>query len=292
MLKQTRYLTFRAIENIWAICFGALGKIAHPRARYVEFVGGQNVCVIAPHPDDEVMGCGGALVLHQRAGGAVRVVYVTDGRKSRALGLNENEMATRRHDEADMVARYLGVETIWLGLPEGAWDSNTLENALAQCWRETMPDVLYLPSRVDFHPEHFRVAHTCARALAQLSYAPRVRVYAVQVPLTSRLCNRVTTVETARELLERAGESYATQRGSLARGWRMRHYAARWYGAGALAEEFWEMNAAQYIRLHESAPDTWNVRAFRSLRMAPFTDPPAYTFGRAERARLKRLADA
>jgi LmbE family N-acetylglucosaminyl deacetylase len=37
------------------------------------------VLVFAPHPDDEVLGCGGALALHARRGDHVRVVVVSDG---------------------------------------------------------------------------------------------------------------------------------------------------------------------------------------------------------------------
>src|ERR1051326_6834879 len=41
--------------------------------------GGQRVLVLAPHPDDETLGCGGALCLHRRAGGDVRVIFVASG---------------------------------------------------------------------------------------------------------------------------------------------------------------------------------------------------------------------
>ena len=37
------------------------------------------VVVFAPHPDDEVFGCGGALALHARAGVSVHVVLLTEG---------------------------------------------------------------------------------------------------------------------------------------------------------------------------------------------------------------------
>jgi LmbE family N-acetylglucosaminyl deacetylase len=35
------------------------------------------VLVIAPHPDDEVLGCGGSLLLHNDAGRGVHVLYLT-----------------------------------------------------------------------------------------------------------------------------------------------------------------------------------------------------------------------
>ena len=38
----------------------------------------QRVLVVAPHMDDEVIGCGGTLLLHRSLGSDVRVVFVSD----------------------------------------------------------------------------------------------------------------------------------------------------------------------------------------------------------------------
>ena len=43
--------------------------------------GAERVVVLAPHMDDEVLGCGGAIALHKRAGAHVTVVFLTDGRQ-------------------------------------------------------------------------------------------------------------------------------------------------------------------------------------------------------------------
>src|SRR5262249_56815232 len=40
---------------------------------------GERLLVLAPHPDDEVIGCGGLVALHLREGRCVRVVVATDG---------------------------------------------------------------------------------------------------------------------------------------------------------------------------------------------------------------------
>src|SRR5829696_5204378 len=49
--------------------------------------GGQRVLVVAAHPDDETIGCAGAILTHLRGGDSVRVIMVTDGSGSRAGGL-------------------------------------------------------------------------------------------------------------------------------------------------------------------------------------------------------------
>ena len=50
-------------------------------------VGGQRVLVVAPHPDDEALGCGGTIMRHIASGDSVAVLIVTDGRRSRAHNL-------------------------------------------------------------------------------------------------------------------------------------------------------------------------------------------------------------
>ena len=50
----------------------------------------ERVLVIAPHPDDEVFGCGGMLAHHAAQGATVRVLVLTDG----AGGAPEGAVAT------------------------------------------------------------------------------------------------------------------------------------------------------------------------------------------------------
>jgi LmbE family N-acetylglucosaminyl deacetylase len=250
--------------------------------------GGRRVLVVAPHPDDEVIGCGGTLIRHLRCGDDVRVVCVTDGRRSRALGLTPGEMAASRRQEADAAASALGIAPYeWLGLREGEWDDDRLRADLSGVIERYAPDVLYAPSRIDFHPEHLRVAHVIATLpSAQWRAAPLVRVYQVQVPLTARLVNLVADVSAVLEQCRAAARVYATQWGSIARTFRMRRYAGCCYGASGWIEEFWQMTFDEYRSLHGSPHEQWVTTVFRTLRVLPFRDPLAYLAGRAERNRL------
>jgi LmbE family N-acetylglucosaminyl deacetylase len=86
--------------------------------------------VIAPHPDDEVLGAGGLMQLARDAGGAVRVVYLTDGdgftqgvaMESRRLSIADfREYGRRRRIEARSALAALGINdsaAVFLSFPD------------------------------------------------------------------------------------------------------------------------------------------------------------------------------
>jgi LmbE family N-acetylglucosaminyl deacetylase len=275
--------------------------------------------VVAPHPDDETLGCGGTLIAHRQAGDRVLVLQVTDGRASRAGGLSPDAMAARRRAEARKAMSRLQVELESLDLPEGAWQPSELETHLAAILAHTSPTIVYAPSPIDYHPEHVRVAGALAQALATAPEASRVRIYELGVPLGADLTNLVvdtTAVESARQA---ALAAYETQSRGFSGLRRLRRYAGEfWLGRG-FAEPFWELSPAAYRAVVDSADADLSLAgrrpvvqtadvalnsapsgvdqtaqpartAFRGLRPRAFGDPLSYLVGRAARRRLARAA--
>src|SRR5258707_6646595 len=192
-------------------------------------------------------------------------------------------MAGRRHAEAMASAAALVVDRVeWFGLVEGEWTDGQLQLALQALIRQLAPQIVYAPSRVDFHPEHARVAQALALALADAPADTRVRIYQVQVPLTLILTNLVADTSSAIATNAAALGAYVTQCGNIGRAIRQRRYAAALYGLKRQAEEFWELSPQQYAMLHRDVSG-WSGDAFRGLRFYPFSDPLAYLRGRAER---------
>jgi LmbE family N-acetylglucosaminyl deacetylase len=131
---------------------------------------GARVVVVAPHPDDEVLGCGGALALLARAGREIVVVGVTDGEGSHPGSIDWTPalLARRRRGErADGLAR-LGVLPLAhaLGLPDG--DVAHHEDALATRLHELLQprDVVLATWRLDGHPDHEATGRAAAAAVA------------------------------------------------------------------------------------------------------------------------------
>ena len=157
--------------------------------------------------------------------------------------------------------------------------------------RRWEPRIVYAPSRVDFHPEHQRVAHALAQALAASSAegdGPVIRVIQIQVPLGAALVNRVVDIATVDATYRDAVEAHASQRGSILRCMRLKRYAARAHRLSGLAEEFWELPAHAYSLLHRETPERWQGR-FRGVRDLSVTDPAAYLVGRTPRQRFRAM---
>src|SRR5262249_31537845 len=148
---------------------------------------------------------------------------------------------------------------------------------------ELDPHVIYAPSRVDFHPEHQRVAAVLAAVLdAAASRHRTVRVYQVQVPLTRILGNVVAPIGALFPTVLRAAECYGSQEGSLRAPIRLKRYAACAYRLPGAAEVFWEMTAAEYAGMQRLPLST---AQFHALRRPALGDPLGFLLGRAERRR-------
>ena len=145
-----------------------------------------NVLVIAPHPDDETIGCGGAICLHAKRGDPVTVAYLTSGE----LGLKHlpRERACQtREREAEKAARILGVST-WhfLRLPDWFTSENIAKAArkLAPLVKRATPELIYLPHADEWHPDHKAALPIVRGALTAASrLSPALRAYEVWTPL-------------------------------------------------------------------------------------------------------------
>jgi LmbE family N-acetylglucosaminyl deacetylase len=246
------------------------------------------VLVLAPHPDDETLACGGTILRHRAAGDRVMVVVATDGRASRAGRLPPSEMAVRRRAEAEEAMRRLDAELHWLGLPEGAWDESLLIDGLATALREFQPDLVYAPSPIDHHPEHVRVARALAASLDAWSPA-QVRIYELSVPLGSGLTSLISDIATCESRRRWVLAAYSTQRVGIMGLRRLRRYAGLRHGQ-SLAEPFWQLDPHAYRAVVAAADWPDRESPFRGIRPRAWTDPLAYLFGRRERGRLAQLA--
>jgi LmbE family N-acetylglucosaminyl deacetylase len=129
------------------------------------------VLVVGAHPDDEAVGCGGAIRLHARAGDEVRAVFLTSGE---AGGHGIADPGRIREAEALVAAEILGLVNVefWRE-PDGRLRARReLVERMASRLRRHRTQIVYAPHRVDDHPDH----RAAARIASQAAAASRRRI--------------------------------------------------------------------------------------------------------------------
>ena len=130
--------------------------------------------VVAPHPDDEVLGCGGSIAKLVARDWEVHVAIVT--KVGPPLFTEEDLVVGRR--EAKAAHELLGVaRTHFLGLPAAGLDRvphADLNAALGETFAEVRPSLALLPFGADLHADHQAVFHSAMVAVRPMAPgAPR-----------------------------------------------------------------------------------------------------------------------
>ena len=139
----------------------------------------ENVLVVAAHPDDEALGCGGTMLRHAAQGADVSVLFLTDGVTSREQS-GQAEVEARRAAMARAL-KILGVKQhCCLSFPDNAVDSVPVLDvvrAVERCVAEWgAPDVVYTHCPMDLNVDHgvaHRAVMTCFRPQPASRPAPR-----------------------------------------------------------------------------------------------------------------------
>lgn len=132
--------------------------------------------ILAPHADDEAIGCGALIARKAAAGTEVLIVIASDGRRSeRALEIGEDELARTRRIEAIEAASALGVASSavrFLDFEDGTLDTHReqLGSAIVAIEAEFQPDEIFAP-HVDEHPDHRALSEVARDTLGGTSTA-------------------------------------------------------------------------------------------------------------------------
>jgi len=145
------------------------------------------VLVVTPHPDDEAIGCGGALCAHAETGDSLRLICLTSGEQG-GHGLPPGETASRREAEAAAAARILGAGApeFWRQPDGGLRVTRALVARLRELIADWRPELLYVTHDREMHPDHRAAARLVRRTLRELPAAtrvPAVRLFEVWTPL-------------------------------------------------------------------------------------------------------------
>jgi LmbE family N-acetylglucosaminyl deacetylase len=127
----------------------------------------KEIVVLAPHPDDEALGCSGSIIIMNKKGISSTIVFLSDGESLN--GEPSADVAEQRRADGRRAAELMGCEkVIFLGFPDGEIDKYQDEicEKLIALIAEKESCTLLAPSPVDYHKDH-RAAANIAICLQQ-----------------------------------------------------------------------------------------------------------------------------
>jgi len=137
------------------------------------------VVVIAPHPDDETLGCGGAILKHISQGDDVYWLIMTSMHKP---SFTSDQISTR-DKEIKQVAKSYGFRDVFLSkFPAAGLDivpKKDLVSFVCGIFDRICPEIVYLPHPGDIHSDHevvFAASSSCTKSFRH-PYIRSVRVY-------------------------------------------------------------------------------------------------------------------
>lgn len=135
------------------------------------------ILVIAPHPDDELLGAGGMMIKNIKEGNEVYVCVVTKGYPP----MFPVERTIQNQSDAKKCHETIGVkETFFLDFPSAQLESVSrfdLNGKILEIVRRIKPDEVYIPHYGDMQKDH-RIVAEAAMVAVRPKYFPQVkRVY-------------------------------------------------------------------------------------------------------------------
>jgi LmbE family N-acetylglucosaminyl deacetylase/glycosyltransferase involved in cell wall biosynthesis/ubiquinone/menaquinone biosynthesis C-methylase UbiE len=157
---------------------------------------GVSVLALAAHPDDEVLGCGGALALHVQKGDPVRVLVVTGGEKGDFRGQHGEGYVSLREEEERQALAVLGIREVefWRLPDRGLHSVEELTGRLRHAIEAHRPHLIYVPSPSEIHPDHRALAHALWEAAGAVGFAGKIAFYEVSAPLRPNTLVDITPV--------------------------------------------------------------------------------------------------
>lgn len=134
-----------------------------------------NVLVVAPHPDDETLGCGGSLLKHRAAGHSLAWMICTHGKER-----GEDFYNQRRSEIAEVEKKYGFSDTFQFDIPTTKVPEQgfrSLLKALEESFDRVRPGIVYVPWIGDYHADHRLISNAALIALSKRPFCRAVLAY-------------------------------------------------------------------------------------------------------------------
>jgi LmbE family N-acetylglucosaminyl deacetylase len=146
----------------------------------------KNTLIIAAHPDDEVLGCGGTIAKLASEGVLVHVAFLADGVFSRASGQKDQQIELKdRRTAAQQACNILGVKSVSFGdFPDNKMDVSPLLDivkAVEELISKHQPDTLFTHHCGDVNIDHRRIHEAVVAACRPQNGHPVKKILTFEV---------------------------------------------------------------------------------------------------------------
>lgn len=170
---------------------------------------GEKIIVLAPHPDDETLGCGGSLRFLLKAKKQIKVLFLTMGEKADPSVRNVGKYEAIREKEALRAMKILGISQYeFLRFPdrELSFYGIELKKKLESSIKHFVPDIIYSPSPLELNPDH-RTTASIAEEMANF-FGMNIIFYELTTPIRPNL---LVDISDEYRTKKRAIKSYKSQ---------------------------------------------------------------------------------
>ncbi len=122
----------------------------------------KKIFVVAAHPDDEVLGCGGTLLKHKKNGDKIFVLFISDGVSARyknkkdSKWLKEIKVRQAMAIKVSKLAGFIIVDILNLiNLELGSYSHTYISNKIIECFKKYKPDIVYTHYEYDLNIDHY-----------------------------------------------------------------------------------------------------------------------------------------
>jgi len=217
----------------------------------------RRVLVLSPHPDDDVFGLGGVIAKFTATGAQVTVAYFCDGSGgSREVGWERDlGLVEARMNEAKRAGEILKIsKQVFFGYPDGKLTTGgAAQKALNDLIKQVKPDIIFVPSFLDNHPDHRATNDILFKVLSQKDWACDCQIWLFEIwtPIfVNRLVNITNTAQRKQEAME-AQESQLQARAYDKAIFGLNQYRAEINGLEGFAEGFFATTIEVYKKLYK-----------------------------------------
>ena len=145
----------------------------------------ETIIVFASHPDDETIGCGGAIARYSSEGKKIVTVIFSSGEKS-SPWLNKEYLTETRKEEIKKISKLLGTkQTVFLGMQDMKLmeeiENPKVKKAVINLIKHFKPSTIFVHSKYDAHKDHKAVNKVVFEALDEIDKKKKIKVYVFEV---------------------------------------------------------------------------------------------------------------